>query len=286
MTRLIALAVLAASTAAHATDQHNDVLLLINGDGELVTGVVDFDAGTVTAVDERIFTDEFDPFCTTDAPGFNALSSGDARMPAGFSALPSGTVVSFDALAFTLDGADANLFFWDGTGAPAFAPATQVDLEASKSPAFIFNALIDGSANDVAGFDIDTAASSGFVHKHVDFILLDLNAPSGVYVFSLGVTAGPLTADPIYIAHAWGTAGGAQLDAARAAIQSQLIDVAPACPTDTDGSGTTDLADLLTVLANFGTASGSTQANGDTDADGDVQLDDLLAVLAAFGQPC
>ena len=58
------------------------------------------------------------------------------------------------------------------------------------------------------------------------------------------------------------------------------------CTTDTNGDGTTDLADLLTVLANFGATSGATQADGDTDGDGDVELDDLLAVLAEFGNDC
>ena len=53
------------------------------------------------------------------------------------------------------------------------------------------------------------------------------------------------------------------------------------CPTDLNGDGATDLADLLEVLASFGV-----DANGDTNADGVTDLTDLLAVLAAFGTPC
>lgn len=54
-----------------------------------------------------------------------------------------------------------------------------------------------------------------------------------------------------------------------------------ACPTDFDGSGATDLADLNTILAAFGSS-----AAGDTDNDGDTDLQDLNAVLAAFGSAC
>jgi V8-like Glu-specific endopeptidase len=65
------------------------------------------------------------------------------------------------------------------------------------------------------------------------------------------------------------------------------VGVALACPGDTDGSGSVDLADLNTVLANFGNgglAGGSVA--GDLDGDGSVNLADLNIVLAAFGLPC
>ncbi len=61
--------------------------------------------------------------------------------------------------------------------------------------------------------------------------------------------------------------------------------VSSACPGDTDGSGTVDLNDLATVLANFG-ASGATLAQGDLDGDGNVGLSDLAIVLASFGVSC
>ncbi len=56
----------------------------------------------------------------------------------------------------------------------------------------------------------------------------------------------------------------------------------PSCPSDVTGDGAIDLADLNTVLANFGQASES----GDTNDDGVVDLADLNAVLAAFGTAC
>ena len=56
-----------------------------------------------------------------------------------------------------------------------------------------------------------------------------------------------------------------------------------ACPEDVTGDDTVDLADLLAVLADFG-SSGTLLT--DVDGNGDVDLADLLAVLAEFGNDC
>lgn len=55
---------------------------------------------------------------------------------------------------------------------------------------------------------------------------------------------------------------------------------------DLDQSGSVDLTDLSTLLANFGTSTGGTYAGGDVDLDGDVDLTDLSTLLAAFGTSC
>ncbi len=52
---------------------------------------------------------------------------------------------------------------------------------------------------------------------------------------------------------------------------------------DTNGDMQTDLTDLATLLANFGTQIGAKTADGDTDGDGDVDLTDLATLLASFG---
>jgi len=52
------------------------------------------------------------------------------------------------------------------------------------------------------------------------------------------------------------------------------------CPADFDGDGDVDTADLLILLAQWG-SDGS--AGGDVDGDGDVDTADLLALLAAWG---
>ena len=54
---------------------------------------------------------------------------------------------------------------------------------------------------------------------------------------------------------------------------------------DINGDGTVDLADLSTLLGNFGT-SGAGPEDGDTNGDGTVDLSDLTVVLSDFGQSC
>jgi opacity protein-like surface antigen len=56
---------------------------------------------------------------------------------------------------------------------------------------------------------------------------------------------------------------------------------APPCPTDLNGDGMMDLADLGILLASYDIDDG-----GDIDGDGDTDLADLGALLAAYDQPC
>lgn len=58
----------------------------------------------------------------------------------------------------------------------------------------------------------------------------------------------------------------------------------PNCPGDVNGDGAVDLADLATLLSNFGGTGGA--AAGDIDGDGDIDLADLATLLANFGGTC
>ena len=57
------------------------------------------------------------------------------------------------------------------------------------------------------------------------------------------------------------------------------------CETDVNHDGVTDLSDLATLLAAYGTASGDPDYNADVDFDhdGDVDLSDLAFLLASYG---
>lgn len=57
------------------------------------------------------------------------------------------------------------------------------------------------------------------------------------------------------------------------------------CPADVDQDRDVDLADLATLLSNFGDADATGQ-QGDLDGDQDVDLSDLAALLSAFGNGC
>ncbi len=63
-----------------------------------------------------------------------------------------------------------------------------------------------------------------------------------------------------------------------------LIEVPAPCPADLDGDGDVDLADLSTLLENFGGPGGP--EDGDLDGDGDVDLADLSDLLEVFGTNC
>jgi hypothetical protein len=61
------------------------------------------------------------------------------------------------------------------------------------------------------------------------------------------------------------------------------------CVGDVNQSGAVELADLSTLLSNFGTPSAATCAQGDIEpasGDGDVDLTDLAILLARFGTSC
>ncbi len=221
---MVLCAVAAATTTAKA--EHSDLLLLIQG-GELVTGTYDFDAGMVTSTDERVYEGEFEfgPFdlgggvyqYTVDEPGFNALSS--ANVPAGFSALPGNSAVTFDIVSFDIDGTSANLWYWDGVGAVDFAPASGVTWTVSKNPLATFNATANGSNTTVPGFVINTTSADGFLHQHLDFTLEGTGAsaedaiPSGFYALGMELSVNP-TSEPVFFVHGVGIENEPQHEAA------------------------------------------------------------------------
>ena len=54
------------------------------------------------------------------------------------------------------------------------------------------------------------------------------------------------------------------------------------CATDIDGSGTTDVGDILMMISQWGACAG---CSGDLDGNGQVNVSDLLTVIGAWG-PC
>ena len=57
-------------------------------------------------------------------------------------------------------------------------------------------------------------------------------------------------------------------------------------PGDTNCDCTVDVADLITLLSNFGSTDGTPYMTGDRDGDADVDLQDLALVLGSFGAVC
>ena len=72
-----------------------------------------------------------------------------------------------------------------------------------------------------------------------------------------------------------------------ATTTNATLTVNPApCPGDLNHDGLVDIADLTTLLANFGIAAGALPDQGDMDTDGDIDLSDLTTFLGLFGTIC
>ncbi|WP_391560979.1 hypothetical protein [Mucisphaera calidilacus] len=188
-------------------------------------GVYDFGDNELVTTHAHVFEGEFDDFGVSDEPGINALSGSSDQIPAGYAALPVLTDVTFTATAFDLDGATANLMFWDGHDDPAFAPISGgTFLNISKAPAVLFSANLDGSDSDVSGFVIESTDASGFLHKHVDFALINAVAvPEGIYVWSFTFEVGDLTSEPVYFVHGFGLHDEEAHEAAVEHIEAALV---------------------------------------------------------------
>jgi hypothetical protein len=58
------------------------------------------------------------------------------------------------------------------------------------------------------------------------------------------------------------------------------------CAADLDGNGAVNMADLSTLLSNFGRSGDQHGSGGDIDGDLDVDLADLSALLTEYGLCC
>ncbi|MCA9304354.1 MAG: hypothetical protein KC996_09550 [Phycisphaerales bacterium] len=188
--------------ASGALAQHADLLLIKDLEGNLLTGQYDFDSAQVVGTGTRVYEGEFDAFGVSDEPGINALSG--SNIPTGYAALDGNAAVSFGANAFEINGTVSNLWYWDGTGPVDFSVSANT-LTISKAPSSIFSATLDGSGSDVDGFTIETTSSDGFLHKHIDFALSDIDAGSaGFYLWSMDFSVGGSTSEGVYFVHGFG----------------------------------------------------------------------------------
>lgn len=221
MTRITAavLALSAIAAPAFAEEEvHSDILLMRNDAGQLVTGAVDFEDNEVISTNLRVFEGEFNEFGTTDEPGFNALANDNPNFPGGFSSLAGQTDVSFTANAIDVQGATANLFYWDTNGPVNFgASAANLTVELGSS-----SSVLDGGASDVNGFVIGTTTDSGFLHRHINFSL-DAGAAEGIYLWAFTVNAGADSTAPLFFVHAFGEIDETFHEAAAEFVEAQLV---------------------------------------------------------------
>ena len=182
-------------------------------------------------------------------------------------------------------GADRFLLITDTPGGPTGAPWAKSG-EMASPDAFVGNEADNGWS----GW-FDTGAGQGTASADVLEAAVDLTGLFGSLPSSVAVAAVSYETQD----------GGELLPSLQIPVGNGDLDIQAgeyividlgsieivepvACPGDTNGDGTVDTTDLLTLLANFGQPGGVAQ--GDSDGDGAVNTADLLALLAAFGDLC
>ncbi|WP_432798608.1 PEP-CTERM sorting domain-containing protein [Poriferisphaera sp. WC338] len=165
-----------------AAEGHADVLFG-SSNGQLIT----LSEATGSVLQSSVFEAELPAsFFTTD-PGFNVEAD---EYPVGFGAPLPNTDITFTITAATLAGNTSNLFYWDADGNVNFNPlATGTTLSVLKptGPGTSLSAVANGSANDVAGYAIDTTNNDGGIHKHLQFFMQDDDTAvaAGIYILPL-----------------------------------------------------------------------------------------------------
>jgi hypothetical protein len=227
--------------ASSATAAHLDQLLVVK-DGAIAVGSFDFGSnqGSVARIPFRQIFGSSAGFPYQSNPGWNAVTSG---LPSGYVPLPGNVDVAFDIV---LDGPiGRNLSFWNGSTPVSWSPPTNAKLLIQKQtgPATYLTAIADGGTSPVAGFVVTRTTSSGYVHQHLDYFLLDgsngPNPPSGVYVVALrNRIEGLASAESSYIVFGKGVSQ-ASLDEAATWVDKNLV---PDCTdrADNDGDGKVD----------------------------------------------
>ncbi len=274
--------------------EHVDALVILDTEGRLVTGLVDFDTEVPLSDTTRVYSGAFGVFdigggsqtATTDVPGFFALRPSSPNIPAGFSALPPSTDLLFTAGVIEIDGASSNFLHWDGTGPVSFA-AAPIAGNISKPPSFLFNIDLNTTASSAPGFTIQRTTSQGGLHQHLNFNIFDAQlAPDGVYLWSMTLHLGTLDSDPIYFVHTLGDIDAATHQQAIDYVRDTLVDTSTTlCTADLDGDLAVNLEDFSIFIAQFGNGVADCGSGCTADLDGNdaVNLDDFSIFIAQFG---
>jgi hypothetical protein len=211
---------LAIATVVRAGAGHYDVFVTSSGTS-LVIGGFDDTASTaeVPADQMRVFAGEVVP---SSGPAYESASPGEPGVraatqsslnnaalttPAGvYTALPADAPLTFSFLPISIGSDTRNLYFWNGIGPVAFAPATgDVSLGLTKQGGGGWTQGITGaSAGVIAGNTIQktgTGSAAGFVHTHLFTSIGKAGgAPDqGFYLYSLEMgVPGYRPSEPLY----------------------------------------------------------------------------------------
>ncbi|MGB1031809.1 MAG: GC-type dockerin domain-anchored protein [Flavobacteriales bacterium] len=166
---------------------------------------------------------------------------------------------------YTGDGIDTGVAFWEGSIPPCFITQIAAGIQSACNS-------LTGEYTQAIAITYQDAPATG---------TLDVNGVSYPITGSPQVITLTLPADglPVTISAEFSDDAGCSL------TESNLF-TAPSdcfCPTDLNTDGSTNVQDLLALLAQFACTENCT---ADLNNDGNVAGDDLLVLLASFGNPC
>lgn len=186
---------------------HVDVVPYASGTGAsavlLTGGHSDFSLDTIQLM--QVFGYDFgenDPYFAGD-PGFNNGSTFTAGIFPNDGKLPPGSLV-----LSLFSGPYAALHYWNGSGAPSFAPAIggiQINLNRGSANLRVGATTTSGSIT-VATIPA-AGVAAGRVHQHLQSSIGSggagssfavLGAPDGIYAFGALLSVGSVRSDPIY----------------------------------------------------------------------------------------
>jgi hypothetical protein len=262
---------------------HSDYLIVQDAQGKLVTGISDFDSNQLSAP-SRLFHRELDATFFGSDPGFNAVSQ--ANVPSGYFALPGNTPLAFDFAVMSLYGQTvANLWYWDGVDANHngdylddvdFQPVMDTTLTFRVTP---YSATIDGSGDDVPGFNIQTTTDTGTIHRHPNMQMdggVGGVPAQGLYLLAMRVRMDGLQeSDPFYLVLASDDASIAPYYPAGVTWAHDHLLI----PGDVNTDAEVNIFDINLVSAHWG-QSGPT---GDANYDGVVNIFDINLISANWG---
>ena len=188
LTRCLMLAIVTAFGALTYA-QHSDIEIEVEN-GMLVTE---------PRIGEGEFGEAPNPANVADEPG---LEADDGILNAG-------DVIGFNAV----DVLGSHLWHWDGMGAVNFG-ASPTDLTIEHPVTGDTVLLTSAGSGGAAGYTVGVADADGGMHQDLEFILSDMSAPVGVYLFGMEVTSPSYaTSDPLYMVLGSGVSD-VELDAA------------------------------------------------------------------------
>jgi len=243
------------AAAAHAGLHAGDIILTIE-EGAIATNAI----GPEGAEAQRVFTVELSfiaGFWSAANPGFDT---------------EPGTFTFGDAIGFVIEDAARQ---WDGADFDTIADS-QISIEFGPAGP-VFSPLTPDT--DVVGFDIPVQSNGGW-HKHYDYFL-EAPANEGVYLLRMRLTHTGAFDDtePFYLVFNQ-SQDEPIVSAAVEYVNDTLL--TPPCPTDLNGDGLTDTADLGILISAFGTSDPTADLNDDNIVD----TADLGVLIGAFGDSC